>query len=232
MGRGSACSLADTGFKRDSRLQAKETRMALRPPQLISLALSLLALLGAQAASAADYAVFTTSIGRLVFKLNPDVAPRAVRQFKQLVRKRRYDDIAIYRLSPGAFAQAGIGYDEAMVEPRIGPEKATAPHNVRGALGYARQNLADPGSGTTEIYWCLSDLPQLDRGGFTTFAQLVSGFDVLDRFNKVPVVEHFRYWDGVKWVADRTSGAVPIPWHAPTIPISISTVRLYSHWHN
>ena len=206
--------------------------MALLRPRLIRVVLYLLALVGAQAASAADYAVFTTSLGRLVFKLNPDVAPRAVQRFKQLVHERRYDGVVVYRLSPGAFAQAGIGYDEAMVEPRIGLEETTAPHNVRGALGYARQNLADPGSGTTEIYWCLSDMPELDKGGFTTFAQLVSGFAVLDRFNRVRVVEHFRYWDGANWVTDRTSGAVPIPWHAPITPILITRVRIYSYRHN
>jgi peptidylprolyl isomerase len=203
--------------------------MAVRPSRLISVALCLLALVGAQAASAADYAVVTTSLGRLVFKLDPDVAPQAVRRFKQLVRKKRYDGVAVYRVFPGAFAQAGIGYDEAMDEPPIGLEPVTAPHNVRGALAFARQDLADPGSGTTEIYWCLLDIPELDKGGFTTFAQLVSGLDVLDKFNSVRVVDHFRYWGDDKWVPEGTPGAYPVPWPMPVIPIRIITVRLSSH---
>jgi cyclophilin family peptidyl-prolyl cis-trans isomerase len=206
--------------------------MAFRTPRLVKLGLCLLALVGAQAASAADYAVVTTNLGRLVFRLNPDIAPLAVRRFKQMVRQRRYDGVAVYRLFPRAFAQAGIGYDEAMVEPRIGQERITSPHNVRGALGFARQNLADAGSGTTEIYWCLSDLPELDKGGFTTFAQLVSGFDVLDQFDNVHVIEHFRYWGGDRWVPDGTSGSLPVAWHAPITPIRINTVRIYSHWKN
>jgi peptidyl-prolyl cis-trans isomerase A (cyclophilin A) len=171
-----------------------ETTMAFCTLRLVKFALCLLALVGAQAASAADYVVAATNLGRLVFRLNPEVAPLAVRRFKQLVRQRRYDGVAVYRLVPGAFAQAGIGYDEAMLEPRIGPETITAPHNVRGALGFARQDLADAGSGSTEFYLCLSDIPGLDKGGFTTFAQLVSGLDVLDRLDAVRVVEHFRYW--------------------------------------
>lgn len=206
--------------------------MASLHTRLIRVFLCLLALVGPQAASATDYAVMTTSLGRLVFKLNPDVAPRAVERFKQLVRERRYDGVTVYRLSPGLFAQAGIGYDEAMAEPHIGPEPTPAPHNVRGALGFARQDLADAGSGTTEIYWCLSDIPALDKGGFTTFAQLVSGFDVLDKFDKIGVAENFRYWDGVKWAAEGTSGAFPIPWHAPDAAIHIISVRLYSRRHN
>ncbi len=202
--------------------------MASLRPRILCIALCLLVLANAQSASAADYAVVNTSLGRLVFRLNPDVAPKAVQRFKRLVRKRRYDGVAVYRLSPGSFAQAGIGYDEAMTEPHIGPEPVRAPHNVRGALGFARQNLADTGSGTTEIYWCLSDLPELDKTGFTTFAQLVSGFDVLNRFDKLRVISRFRYWDGAKWVADGTPGAFPIPWSAPETPTRIYKVRLFS----
>ena len=38
-----------------------------------------------------------------------------------------------------------------------------------------------------KIYFCLRDLPALDRGGYTVFAKVVEGMDVVERIAKVKV---------------------------------------------
>ena len=49
--------------------------------------------------------------GRVAIELNPRFAPRTVRQFRDLVRKRFYDGLPFYRVIDGFVAQGGDGSD-------------------------------------------------------------------------------------------------------------------------
>ncbi len=58
----------------------------------------------------------------------------------------------------------------------------------RGSVAAARQGDAvnpQKKSSGSQFYFCLGDLPQLDRGGYTVFGQVVRGMEVIDKVAKV-----------------------------------------------
>ena len=192
---------------------------------LLALA-GLVTLLSCAVPSREEYAIVTTSRGELVFRLTPELSPQAVDHFKALVRNRTYDDTRVYRVVSGYFAQGGIGYDEAMHEKPIGKDGGGRGNNVRGALSLAWQDLNDPGSATTEFYWCTADLSELDRQGFVTIAHLVSGFETLDAIDQSQTTERYRHWDGQTWREEPSDETIAIAWHAPEPEIKIHSIRL------
>lgn len=140
----------------------------------------------AGATSEEEVCVLETSMGTMVMRLFDTQAPQTVANFKSLVKEGFYDGLPFYRVVAGHVIQTGDGGESARAT--VPGEFGAFPHVV-GAVGLAR-NPRDPDSGSTEIYICHAERPQLD-GLFAVFGYVIEGLDVLDAIGNVPVNENF-----------------------------------------
>ena len=139
-----------------------------------------------------DYVTFKTNKGTLRAELYDTEAPKAVENFKKLVRDGFYDGIAFHRVIAGFMIQGGDPLskgDDPMVGTggpgySIPAEFSDRPH-VLGVLSMARS--ADPDSAGSQFFICLGDARFLD-GKYTAFGQLIGGVDVLEKIGETPTV--------------------------------------------
>lgn len=134
--------------------------------------------------------VLETAVGDIVLKLHPEDAPRTVANFAKLVQEGFYDGLTFHRVVPGFVIQGGDpnSRDENPFNDGQGGPGYTVPAEVkrkhtRGAVAMARMpDVVNPKreSNGSQFYIALRDLPSLD-GGYTVFAEVVSGWDAVDR---------------------------------------------------
>jgi cyclophilin family peptidyl-prolyl cis-trans isomerase len=134
--------------------------------------------------------VLETAVGDIVLKLFPEDAPKTVANFVKLVGDGFYDGLTFHRVVPGFVIQGGDpnSRDENPFNDGQGSPGYTVPaefkrKHVRGAVATARMpDVVNPKreSNGSQFYIALRDLPSLD-GGYTVFAQVVSGWDTIDR---------------------------------------------------
>jgi len=134
-----------------------------------------------------------TDLGGVDIELFDTLAPETVANFLNYVNAGDYDGTFIHRSDPGFVLQMG-GY---IFDPAQGdffaegtshiPEDPPVMNefgmsNVRGTIAMAKLG-GDPNSATSEFFFNLADNSEnLDNqnGGFTVFAQVISGLDVID----------------------------------------------------
>ena len=131
---------------------------------------------------------FKTDAGDLVIEVYPQAAPNAAKRFLELCGSGFYDGTPIFRVvtDPRPFvAQFGINWR---------PEHKVWQHNnfdddpslfklTPGTLAFAK---AGPNTNSTQIFINYGDNSFLkDNGGFSTFAKVVSGFDIAKGFVSV-----------------------------------------------
>jgi len=167
-----------------------------------------------------------TNYGDITVQLFRDDAPMAVEHFTDLVSSGKYDGQRFYRVAAGKFIQGGIGYDNARKEPAVPRDRYTRHHNIPGAIGFARENLKNPDSGTTEFYICVAALPGLDKAGFEVFGRVIKGFGVLDTISNLPVRKKRLYWDGKRLNAKGSKYGLPVSWDEPYEPVIIESIRM------
>jgi peptidyl-prolyl cis-trans isomerase A (cyclophilin A) len=131
---------------------------------------------------------FDTTGGKVVLEVNRAWSPNGADRFFNLVKIGFYDEIAFFRVIEGFMVQFGIHGD-----PKVARlwKKATIPDdpkvpgrpNLRGTLSFAKTGR--PNSRTTQIFINFSDNLNLDGMGFTPFARVVEGMEVVDAIYKV-----------------------------------------------
>lgn len=133
-------------------------------------------------------------------KLDPVQAPVTVNNFLDYVNAGFYRQTIFHRVvkdfvvqgggyTPGATATASPVI-KAATSPAIRLESRTALRNVKGTIAMARTN--DPNSATSQFYVNTVDNPSLDfkseaDPGYAVFGTVISGLDVIERMNAVPV---------------------------------------------
>jgi cyclophilin family peptidyl-prolyl cis-trans isomerase len=137
-----------------------------------------------------------TSMGDITLQLDEAHAPITVRNFLRYVRERHFDGTCIYRVMKGFVAQMG-SFDAAGrgrgVHEGIVSESNNGLKNLRGTLAMAHGD--GPTSTQAEFFINLADNASLDHQasdtgtatGFTVFAQVADGMDVVDKIAEVPV---------------------------------------------
>jgi cyclophilin family peptidyl-prolyl cis-trans isomerase len=143
--------------------------------------------------------------GRMVIELYPNIAPKMVERFRQLIREGFYNGTAFHRISP----QLGIiqGGDPLSKDdnpdndgggdspyPDLPAEFSDIPYD-RGVVGAARQG-ANPRFGVTEeqardtgncqFYITLKRVPPFD-GNYTVFGRVIEGINNADVIAGAPV---------------------------------------------
>ena len=127
--------------------------------------------------------------GIMEFEMYPDVAPKTVQNFVDLINKHFYDGLIFHRIIKGFMIQGGDPEGTGMGGPGYtipGEFSANGFNNdlkhTRGVLSMAR--TMDPNSAGSQFFIMHQDAPHLD-GQYAAFGKLTSGFDVLDTIASV-----------------------------------------------
>ena len=136
---------------------------------------------------------FQTSLGTVVFALNPEQAPVTVANMLAYVNSGFYDGTLFHRVIPGFVVQGG-GFTSGMAykTPTYGPiilESNNGLSNLRGTLAMARGNAADTAS--DQFFVNLADNAFLNYAsaaspGYAVFGRVVAGLSVIDAMAQVP----------------------------------------------
>ncbi|MDI9350184.1 MAG: peptidylprolyl isomerase [Candidatus Symbiobacter sp.] len=120
--------------------------------------------------------------GEVMIKLRPDLAPKTVKRFKQLVATKFYDGLTFHRVIDGFMAQTGDPNGDGTGGSGVNvPAEFTRETFKRGTLGMARSN--DPNSGDSQFFICFAAAAFLD-GKYTVFGEVVSGMEFVDKIKR------------------------------------------------
>ncbi len=140
-----------------------------------------------------DVKVEGESIGQISISLWPDLAPKTVENFDNLVKTGAYDGTAFHRVIPGFVIQGGDPNSKEGPKSSWGmgaPGQKTVPaefsdvKHVRGVLSMARKGN-DVNSGTSQFFICVADVPSLNNQ-YTVFGAVSDGMDVVDKIVNMP----------------------------------------------
>lgn len=131
---------------------------------------------------------FETTLGTVVFELDPDAAPITTENFLTYVDGGFFDGsdgngaTIFHRVVPGFVVQGGGLTEDLETKntlPPITNESGNGLTNVRGAISMARTN--DPNSATCQFFINLVDNDFLDDPpGYAVFGAVVEGMEVVD----------------------------------------------------
>ena len=127
---------------------------------------------------------FETTKGDFIVKVNRAWSPNGADRFYNLVDIGYFKDIVIFRAIDGFMFQFGIHGDPAVnakwQDANIKDDPNAFVSNKAGYLSFAN---AGPNSRSNQIFINLGDNRNLDRMGFTPFAQVVDGVKVVLEIN-------------------------------------------------
>ncbi len=154
-----------------------------------------------------------TSMGTFRLELYPAKAPKTVENFLQYVKAGHYNGTIFHRVIDGFMIQGG-GFDRAYKQkptrPPVPIESKNGLKNDLGWVAMARTN--DPNSATAQFFVNVNNnsflnYPGQDGNGYTVFAKVVSGLDVVQKLGKAP-----------------TGPGGPFPSDVPRQPILIESI--------
>jgi peptidyl-prolyl cis-trans isomerase A (cyclophilin A) len=126
---------------------------------------------------------FETTKGTFVVQVTRAWAPQGADRFYNLVKNGFYDNVRFFRVISGFMVQFGIHGDPAMMgrwrDATITDDPVTQ-SNKRGTITFA---TAGPNTRTSQVFVNFADNSQLDQMGFAPFGRVISGMDVVDKFN-------------------------------------------------
>ena len=135
--------------------------------------------------------VINAECGNVIIELYPEVSPKAVMRFKNLIKSNSYDDVAFHRVIKDKLVQAGdleFGKKDKLDYAKIGTGKSglgTIKSEIdtefdfkKGSVGLARSlkyNTED-----SQFFIILDDEP-LFEGEYTPIGRVVYGIKVLEK---------------------------------------------------
>src|SRR4030095_3154642 len=122
-----------------------------------------------------------TTKGVIRLEVRRALSPHGVDRFYNLVRHGYYDDVAVFRIRAGTWAQFGINGDPKIAQlwrTRTIPDDPRVASNVRGTVADA---FKDPTGRTTHLLINLRDnSASHDKEPFVPIAKIVQGIEVAD----------------------------------------------------
>ncbi|HLG43567.1 MAG TPA: peptidylprolyl isomerase [Nitrospirales bacterium] len=141
---------------------------------------------GTPQAKSSPQVLIETDRGKITIELFPDVAPRTVAQFTELVKKGFYNGLFFHRVIPRFLVLGGDpAGDGTGGSGRTIPAEFNERKHVAGTVGMARTR--DPDSADSQFYLCLEAQPFLD-GKYTVFGQVAEGLEVLGKIQEQDVM--------------------------------------------
>ena len=152
-----------------------------------------------------DYAIISTSYGKMEVKFFEGAAPKHVESFKTHAKNGYFNGTIFHRVIPGFMIQGGdpntkgenkasygtggyaakyygIGLEDDSTTWSLPAEFNNIKH-TRGILSMARSN--DPNSGGSQFFICAANVPHLN-GKYTVFGQVVDGLEIIDQIINLP----------------------------------------------
>jgi cyclophilin family peptidyl-prolyl cis-trans isomerase len=138
-------------------------------------------------------AILFTSRGRIELHLDVIETPLTTASFVALARRGFYDGLGFHRVVPGFVVQGGDPRGDGSGGPgyALRCEIGQSPYG-RGVVGMA---LSGKDTGGSQFFIALQPAPHLD-GGYTAFARVASGMDVVDQLRPGDLIERVEIWDG------------------------------------
>lgn len=143
-----------------------------------------------------------TEMGDITVEVYPDKAPITATNFLKYVDEKRYDGASFYRVvrmdnQPNNDVKIEViqgGLDSTLRERRLPAithettDKIGLKH-LDGAISMGRSN---PGTASSEFFFCINDQPQLDFGGkrnpdgqgFPAFGKVIKGMKVIRKIQQ------------------------------------------------
>jgi len=135
-----------------------------------------------RAKAPAEYDVkFVTTAGEFAIHVTRAWAPNGADRFYNLVRHHFYDGASFFRVLSGFMAQFGISaYPEVskVWENATIKDDPIVQSNHRGFVSFA---TAGPNTRTTQVFINYGNNEALDRSGFSAFAVVTDGMEVVDK---------------------------------------------------
>ena len=124
--------------------------------------------------------LFETSRGDFVLEAYREWGPLGTDRFYNLVRHGYYDGARFFRVLPGFVVQFGIPGDPNLTSIWSEEQIADDPVVESNQRGYVSFATAGPDTRTAQVFINLADNSRLDALGFTPFARIVGGMDIVD----------------------------------------------------
>jgi peptidylprolyl isomerase len=125
-----------------------------------------------------------TKYGRVIIKLDNDIAPKHAERMKQLARDGFYDNVPFHRVIDGFMAQTGDGQygngTGGSKYPNLNAEFSKKEFK-RGIVGMAR--TSNPNSANSQFFIMFADGSFLN-GQYTVVGEVVKGMDIVDKLKR------------------------------------------------
>ncbi len=141
-----------------------------------------------------DYVKITVKDhGDIVVRLRDDVAPKTVKNFKNLVSKDFYNGLTIHRVVKGFMIQGGdpkgddTGGSGTTIKGEFndnGVENNLS--HIKGVISMARRG-DNMNSATSQFFICNADASESLDGQYASFGYVVAGLEVVDSISAVEV---------------------------------------------
>ena len=122
-----------------------------------------------------------TTKGNIILEVHPEWSPLGAERFKELVKMGFYNDVAFFRVIGGFMAQVGINGDPALhakwKDNNI-MDDPVVESNKPGYVSFAKTGA--PNSRSTQFFINFGDNSNLDGMGFSPFAKVIKGMDVVN----------------------------------------------------
>ena len=133
-----------------------------------------------QSSDAKNKLYMDLSIGRVVIRMLPKIAPNHVKRISELVKKKFYDGLIFHNVVPGFVAETGDpkGTGVGGTGETLLAELSNIPF-VRGSVGMKRDRN-DLNSGDSQFFILLGEAKHL-QGKYTVWGKIEEGMMLLDR---------------------------------------------------
>lgn len=139
-----------------------------------------------------------TNFGDIKLELNEDKAPKTVSNFTNYAKSGFYDNTIFHRIIDGFMVQGGgfsPGMEEKDTQKPIKNEANNGLSNKKYSIAMAR--TMEPHSASAQFFINLNDNKFLDfksettdGWGYCVFAEVVDGFDIVDKIKDVTTGNH------------------------------------------
>jgi len=133
-----------------------------------------------------------TDAGTIRLELYPGKAPKTVENFLKYVKDGHYNGTIFHRVIPGFMVQGGGMTPNMAQKPTRSPVPIESKNGLKNEVGsVAMARTSDPNSATAQFFINLAangflDYPGQDGYGYTVFAKVVSGMDVVNKIAATP----------------------------------------------
>ncbi len=130
-------------------------------------------------------------LGTILLELFPEVAPKTVKNFINLVQEGFYNGLTFHRIIEGFMIQGGdplgtgVGGSKGKIEGEFSANGFSNPlEHTRGVISMARSMMQN--SASSQFFIMHKDAPHLD-GAYAAFGACIEGIEIVDAIASVAV---------------------------------------------